>query len=294
MAPQTTIRRISVIARKRDLELSRIHGALDSCLEVDGRGELEDLLGQLLAAVTVPPATSTLDLIGHSGPDALLELGDWRIDAETGAVTSFFRGLADHDVFRRLGIGAVRLLGCETARTRRARSTITVLAEVAGVEFYGTRTMIYAAHYEPTGFSAEHLLIPSGEMSRTTDVTGPAISGNAWPLLFDIEALPSSSLGALPYVSWPRRIATTADAGALLALIRRGEGGLFPGLLAAPMCEVVVPATEDGRFWRIQVLLDGAMVRVYTDDQDPGVCFPTSDPSAMRAAVTRLPALVAG
>src|SRR5215813_2249948 len=102
--------RLSVITRHADYELARIQNTIEGAALVDGRADLEQLFSSLLVVGTGTP--KTLDLIGHSAKDCLLQLGDWVIDASRPSVTAYFRGLADNDVLPRLGVHAVRLLGC--------------------------------------------------------------------------------------------------------------------------------------------------------------------------------------
>src|SRR5262249_13078306 len=144
---------LSVITRHADYELARVQEKIALKVLVDGRVELEELFGKLLA-VRAAPTPKTLALIGHSTPDrSMLLLGDWVIDTASSTVTAFFRELAQHDVLPQLGVRAVRLLGCQTADTGRGRATICKLAEILGVEVQGTTHLIYSAHYAAEGFS---------------------------------------------------------------------------------------------------------------------------------------------
>ncbi len=282
---------VSIITRNSEQSLLQIQNRIDHVHRVDGRSDLEELLGTLLStACDVPPPT-TLDLIGHSGArDAQLELGDWTIDAAQPSVAAFFRGLADQDVFRRLGITAIRLLGCETARTKSARSTLLALADITGLDVLGTRTMTYAAHYDERGFATEHeyLLVSAAELREQGETITPVVRGEPWPRLLDVESLPTSLLAALPAVAWPRAVASLDQACELLRLVDRNAGGEMPGLLATPMCELAMPAIDAGRYWRAQILLDGAMLRVFPSERAAGVCFATTEPGEVRALIARL------
>src|SRR5262245_63720666 len=95
---------LSVITRHADYELARIQDIIEHKVLVDGRADLEEVFGHLLAAVADEPTPKTLDLIGHSTPgQSLLMLGDWVLDAAKPTVTAFFRELADQEVLTRLG-----------------------------------------------------------------------------------------------------------------------------------------------------------------------------------------------
>ncbi len=282
---------VSIITRSSEQSLLQIKNRINEVHRVDGRSDVEELLGTLLSTAGDTPPPATLDLIGHSGArDAHLELGDWTIDAAQPSVAAFFRGLADQDVFRRLGITAIRLLGCETARTQAARSTLLALAEITGLDVLGTRTMTYAAHYDERGFATEHeyLLVSAAELREQGETITPVVRSEPWPRLLDVESLPTSLLAALPAIAWPRAVASLDDAREILRLVDRNAGGEMPGLLATPMYELAMPAIESGRYWRAQILLDGAMLRVFPSERDAGVCFATTEPAEVRELIARL------
>lgn len=282
---------LCVITRSADPELGRIQDKIGHKLLVDGRTDLEEVLGRLLDAARdgAHVAPKTLDLIGHStGGAQLLQLGDWVIDHCTATVTAFFRELADQDVLARLGIRAIRLLGCQTADTDHGRATVTCLSDIVGMEVYGTRELIYSAHYDATGFREEcaHVLVCASDL-RQAD-REPATLVTRYPRMLDIDALPATPLAALA-PAWPRWVANIDVAGRLLQLVRRAEGAHMPGLLASPACEVAMPSARPGRYHVVQVLLDGDFVRVYPDGADqPGVVYPVSDARALLQLVATL------
>src|SRR5512138_1864172 len=123
---------LSLVDATADGEIARIRAVLARPVLVEGRADIEVMLGQLLNCV--PPASptpKTLDLIGHSTPDrSLLAIGDWVIDGTRNKVLAFFRGLVDCEVLARLGITAIRLLGCETAISEGGRHTLIALSEI--------------------------------------------------------------------------------------------------------------------------------------------------------------------
>jgi hypothetical protein len=278
---------LSVISCQSDAELARVRARIEHVAEIEDRDALDALLGSRLSAGIVP-RPMTLDLIGHGGPrHSLLALGDWTIDAADPRVSAFFRELADHDVFHRLGITAIRLLGCETARTSAGRETIGLLSRLTGIEVFGARTMISSDHYDRTGFSDAnaHLLVSSGELTMYGPPSGPG--DPPWPRNLDIETLPAIALAAAPRVAWPRLIATREDGAELIRTIRRDEGGPMAGLAVVPVCEIAIPAFEPGRFWFVEILLDGAMIRVHPNERAEGVCYPTTDPAAIQQLVAQ-------
>lgn len=288
---------LSVITRQADYELARIQDIITHKVLVDGRGDLEQLLCELLAEVArgETPKTKTLDLIGHATPGkSLLQLGGWVIDAASPTVSAFFRELADHDVLPTLGIYAVRLLGCQTADTGQGRSTICTLSKILGLEVFGTTQLIYSAHYDSSGYrdNCHHALACASDLrAELGDITLP-VSSPAYPRILDVDALPSAPLVVREH-PWPRRIATAEAASRILRLVRRKEGAQMPGLLALPSCEIALPAVKPHWYHLAQMLLDGDFVRVYPDgDRQPGIVYPVTDPHALRALVDELPCAV--
>ena len=285
---------LSVVTRATDIELARVVAQLGPRVLVDGRGDLEHVLGALLA-LAAPPTPKTLDLIGHSTPGkSLLMLGDFVIDAAQPKVTAFFRELAEQNVLARLGIHAVRLLGCLTADTGQARWTICMLADILGVEVYGTRDLIFSAHYNARGFSPEHryLLVSASELRCDGVEPGPLARGMPHERILDLDSLPATPLGD---AAWPLRIASQDQARAFLRLVRRRDGAAMPGLLTSPCCVVAIPSAQAGAYYRVQMLLDGEFIRVYPDgDAAPGIVYPVDDPYGIKNLVERMPLSVAG
>ena len=280
---------LAVITRYGDSELTRIQNIIERKALVEGRTDLEELLGRLLSVQTSDPTPKTLDLIGHSTPgEALLQLGDWVIDAASSTVTAYFRELADHDVLPRLGIHAVRLLGCRTAETEKGRSTVQTLSEILGLEVYGTNSLLYSPHYDHNGFTYErrYMLVSSSDLRREQErAEHPTSNGAPYPRTLDVDALPATPAGLDP-PQWPQHLATAEQAKYILNLVRRREGATMPGLLATPHCEILMPSARADAFHRVQVLLAGEFIRVYPDGEDrPGVLYPVDDPRALRLFV---------
>jgi hypothetical protein len=282
-----------VISAEPGHALDRIAQIVKPCVRIDGRGELEGLLGRLLVASEAggSVAPKTLDLIGHStAAECQLRLGGWVIDAGSPTVRAFFRELADHDVLPRLGIEAVRLLACKSADTGKGRATICRLADILGVEIYGTSHLLYDAHYSDEGFrdTWKFLLIGARDLqtiAREPEVIPPA---ERWPRTLDIDALPAVVL-AQRTTSWPTRVATVGAARELLQLVRRAAGAQMAGLLTTPMCELALPSTTAGAYHIAHVLLDGEFVRFYPDGEaSPGVVYPVNDAYRLRRIVDGL------
>jgi hypothetical protein len=111
----------------------------------------------------------TLDLIGHStAQHHLLRLGNTAIDMLDRTVAGFFTDLAATGLLPRLGITAVRLLGCETAVTDAGQRTLRLLTATLRVPVYGTSKPLMKSHSDAAGFRSafSHLLI---EASATNE-----------------------------------------------------------------------------------------------------------------------------
>jgi len=278
---------LSIISSYADAELGLVRATIAHAISVDGRADLELLLGRLLDA-GVAPTPKTLDLIGHTTNDrSLLVLGDWVVDATNSCVLSFFRGLADQDVLRRLGIEAVRLLGCTSADSAHGRWTVCALADVLGIEVYGTTGLLLASHYDRDGFrdEARFLLASATDLRTGTAEPRPLDRGRHDPRVLDLDSLPAAPLTARP---WPIRIPDMDEARALLRLIRRRDGSVLPGLQAAPSCELAFPAGDGYRYHAVQVLLDHELVRVYPHGVAHGLVYPVDDPVAFAKLVLEL------
>jgi len=284
---------ISVVTRHADAELARIQNLLEHRLLVDGRADLEVLFGALIAAVEeadLTPPPKTLDLIGHSVPGtSLLQLGEWIIDASSPTVTAFFRELADFNILPRLGIHAVRLLGCNTACTEAGKRTLLSLSDILGMEVWGTSNMTFANHYTANGFNPDwrFLLVSATDLREREEANAGNVRPDPYPRALDLDGLP-----ALPIITstpWPRRLVDRNSAREILRLVRRDEGGTMPGLLASPSCELALPSARPNAYHFAQILLDENFVRVYPDPHQPGVLYPVSEPKTLRSIVDALP-----
>lgn len=284
---------LTFATRLADPEMQRVHATLEQKLLVNGRSDLEDMFGKLLAVAGSQRGLRTLDLVGHSTSDSsLLQLGDWVIDATRPSVTAFFRNLADNEVLPRLGIYAVRLLGCTTATTELARQTICTLAEILGLEVQGTTSAVHAGHFTAKGFSDEwrFLLANASDLRRDTGKLHPPLA-HACGRTLEIDALPEATLADH---TWPYRFISPSIAREVLALVRRSDGAQMPGLLAQPLHKLALPASHHGRYHLLQIVLDGAFVRTYPDGDDaPAILYPVTDGLALRHLIESLPTTTA-
>lgn len=280
---------LSVIGHGPDSEISRIENAIEHKIVVEGRADLEAALGRLLA-VDLPPTPKTLDVIAHTTVDkALLLLGDWLLDATSATVTSFFHGLADHEVLSRLGIHSIRLLGCGTADTAHGRWTICKLAEILGVEVYGTTGALFASHFDREGFTdtRRYQLVASSQLSSAAVDPRELSRGDRDRRTLIVDNLPVVPIERRE--AWPIKLADRDEARALLRLIRRDAGVSVPGLRAEPSCELAFPAAEPGGYYVVQVLGSGELVRVHPAGDANGIVYAVDDPAALMRLVSQLP-----
>lgn len=277
---------LSLISRSDDSELRRIETTVVSSRLIAGRAELEEMLCELLAHGRCG-APKTLDLIGHSTVGtSLLSVGDWVLDATNATVTAFFRELADHAVLDRLGIHSLRLLGCSTAASAHGIWTICALADILGVEVHGTTGPVLASHYDAHGFehASRHLLISATELRRRETVARPHAHAVARGYVLDIDMLPPAPLDG--HRPWPVHVVSAEQARELLSLVRRHEGAVLPNLVESPCCELALPSPIALHYHRIEVLLDGEVIRVHTPGAPHGITYPVADADAFRQLVT--------
>ena len=109
----------------------------------------------------------TLDLIGHSTRDHhLLRIGDTAIDMFRPSVVRIFAAIRAEELLPKLGISAVRLLGCSTALTPSGQRTIQRLARTLEVPVYGSTKALMHSHYTADGFNPkfEHVLVEASQL----------------------------------------------------------------------------------------------------------------------------------
>jgi hypothetical protein len=142
-------------------------GRVPRCMHLRRAGSLGELREVLERCLDGAVASTTLDLVGHSTRGHhLLRLGRTPIDMLDAPVARFFRALAADRLLPRLGIGAVRLLGCETAVTDAGQRTMRMLAQTLRVPVYGTLQPLMKSHSDAEGFhpAFAHLLVEAGSL----------------------------------------------------------------------------------------------------------------------------------
>jgi hypothetical protein len=143
-------------------------GRAARCVDLHHAGSLPELRQVLERHRADATSPTTLDLIGHSTRHHhLLRLGGTPIDMLDRGVARFFHALADDTLLERLGVVAVRLLGCETAVTDGGRRTLRMLARTLRLPVYGTLVQLTKSHSTAEGFDPTfaHILVEASALS---------------------------------------------------------------------------------------------------------------------------------
>jgi hypothetical protein len=99
---------------------------------------------------------TTLDLVAHGSRGArLLRLGKDLIDFFNPPVAHFFEQLAADEVFPRLNITTLRLLGCDTASTENGQYALRMISWILKIRVYGSTKALLKSHFGPLGFRPE-------------------------------------------------------------------------------------------------------------------------------------------
>jgi hypothetical protein len=156
------------------------------CLHLIGTVEEFGVLLHTLAASVGPLASGdhrVLDIIAHSTQrHHYLRIGRTAVDLLDRGIVRMFESLRGPVSY--LAVRAIRLLGCETAVELPGQLTMVRLAKLLGVQVFGTRRPLLAAHYDALGFRSifEHLLVEAGSLPRPLDRLSAAAPNRALPL----------------------------------------------------------------------------------------------------------------
>ena len=124
------------------------------CANIHRASSLDDLRAVLEGQLGDPAMPLSLDLIGHSTRDHhLLRLGGAAIDMLNPVIARFFQSIANDGLLPRLGVVAVRLLGCETAVSAAGRQTLRLLARTLRMPVFGSTKALMKSHYDELGFN---------------------------------------------------------------------------------------------------------------------------------------------
>jgi hypothetical protein len=120
---------------------------------IDGFHDLDAVFTALARSRLSAPRA--IDLHAHSSRahGCLLRFEDRILDGEDRDVLALFER---HGPALRRHASAIRVLGCRTAATRRARATLRRLADASGVPVLGTIEPICDTYFDRSGFSAAY------------------------------------------------------------------------------------------------------------------------------------------
>jgi hypothetical protein len=145
--------RLNVVSGGADREIDGIRETLETYENAAGLGEVIALLQR---QTTRGRRVDLLDAIGHSRPHGFLVIGEWLIDDSPQTAASF--GELLRPLLRQLGVRMIRLLGCSTASTARARIAMRRIAQVTRCHVWGTKRFIGRNDYGPMGFISDDAL----------------------------------------------------------------------------------------------------------------------------------------
>jgi hypothetical protein len=168
----------SLIVASPDCAESFFAGRAARCVDLTHAGSLPQLRAVLEHRSGDGAVPVTLDLVGHATRGhRLLRLGATPIDMLDRPVARFFRTLAADAVLPRLGVVAVRLLGCETAVTESGRRTMRMLARTLGLPVYGTTKPLLKSHSGAEGLRFEFtgLLVEASDLRSLKPTTSQEI-----------------------------------------------------------------------------------------------------------------------
>ena len=243
---------------------------------VDDADGLLALLRQL-AACRPPRARRRLDLIGHTNSAGLLILGTSVLDfamepaaREARPEYRAFATIAREGLLRRLGVDAVRLIGCRSAGSAAARETMQVLESLLRVDVRGVCDLVTATEFDAHGFNGV-----------TVAAASPACPTFKFPD-GDVKFAPDQLSYERP--SRAPRVIQLADLEYAMrvveAAIGEHRGARMSGLLAQPIAQVVLGKR---RPWpSFEILLGLELIRTFPDHERGPVVFPVKDRAALR------------
>lgn len=257
-----------------------------------------------------------LDLIGHSrSRDYILKLGEFVLTSRI--VAEQFKMISEAGFLEKLQIKSIRLLGCRTACSPRARRVVeTILEYFPDKQVYATRGDLFAVHYDAFGLraEAEPLLadddvittagpgdVPPGEdyppdLSKDDDDDdgSPPPSTSPFPFEFVVAALSDPNAAAVAAQSFLHWAAFEESFDKLTRMLRSKMYVRDNALLRAD-CEVLVATSVDpttiADFRSFDILLNVAhpRIRVYAAD-GTAYAFPfkETDPGTIKGELKNI------
>lgn len=231
---------------------------------------------------------TNLDLIGHSGPDNLLEIGTWIVGKDAAELQAFCHEAKP--LMQDLGMTAIRLIGCNTVEGVLATAVLKALEDKLGCDAFGAGSMVFA-----NAFSYRQCIFQN--LSRPSQAGGPVAMPPGTSIEEELAKLPTYDeafqvVRATPRAPEPRDVQLVAEELVELdGLIARDRGWRLPGLLRKPSLVLSAPR-PDGTVHPIDVLFGGELVRI-SPRADPPIYYRPKDLTAFKAFLADLRARTA-
>ncbi|MEO6777801.1 MAG: hypothetical protein ABI467_33075 [Kofleriaceae bacterium] len=262
--------RLSLISDSADRELDAVRRTVDSFDRIAG---VDALISTLRAHALRRMHAVTLDLIGHSRGHGFLVLGNWELDDSPQTAATFSELVRPW--LDAVGVRELRLLGCSTGASERAREALRKIALGARREVFGTRRYVSKRDYDGGGFVSDDILVNANGMAPD----------RRDPVGFLLGAATAVPLAALDLGAGPRLTndqplvpVNEAIATAIIDFVDGARSWVLPGLLAEP--NPIVLWSEHNSIHRLELLLDCQVVRAYGayPDDEHGRLFRVRDP----------------
>jgi hypothetical protein len=228
-----------------------------------------------------------VDLVGHSTPiNRYLKLGNWILDPiEAERLASYMPA----------SVKRVRLIGCETAKTREGRAAVEALTQ-RGLLAYGTINRVYTTHFDKNGVKriggpglreflpgAAHTPplspappspVPPGDNASSLPATVIHAPGVTVPHAHPTVPRPLAWLGrralsvitaAFAVVCWLfwHVFASHKVPHRWIWCLLSPSGTEMPGLLTEPL--LIYEITSGQKLWTLEILFDFKYARFYSN-----------------------------
>ncbi|MEP6861173.1 MAG: hypothetical protein ABJE66_11155 [Deltaproteobacteria bacterium] len=262
--------RLSLISDSPDRELDTIRRTVNL---FDRVADAEGLVEVLHRHAERRVHATSLDLIGHSRGHGFLVLGNWILD-DSPQTASTFREFIRPSLDA-IGIRELRMLGCSTGSSDRARTALRRIGTAVQRDVLGTRRYLSKRDYDDRGFISEEVLVnAAGSTPDRVDPVGFLLGAATAVTLTTLELSAGPRLGN----TQPLLPVNEVIAHEILGFVDGSRSWVLPGLLAEP--NPIVLWSQRNVIHRLEVLLDCRVVRGYGayPDDEHGRLFRVRDP----------------
>lgn len=265
--------RLTLISDSADRELDAIRRTIEV---FDRIADADALIAVLRGHALRRVHAVTLDLVGHSRDHGFLVLGNWVLDDSPQTAATF------SDLLRpwldAIGVRELRLLGCSTGASERARAALRQIALGARREVFGTRRYVSKRDYDVLGFVSDDVLLNANGMAPDRRDPVGFLLGAATPVPLSALEL---GFGPRPTNDQPLLPVNEAIAATMIGYIDGSRSWVLPGLLAEP--NPIVLWSERNAIHRLELLLDRQVARAYGayPDDEHGRLFRVHDPAGL-------------